>query len=897
MISRYSQLFLILCLIFLCTGYRNAFSYKIHSDSTQPASNQPSIIKKGMQIQTGSGRTSEFPSTSTQSSDNLVNKDTLRVNASDSLKVKKTNGIDSTVSYSARDSVVFYVRRKKMNLTGQANITLKAQKLAAETIEIDFNSSQVDAKSGKDTSGKFYGFPKFTDKSEEFIGQRILFNLSTQKGTITMGETKAMENGFYYGAKVKKASENTLYIEDGCYTTCTKAHPHFYFGSPKMKVIANDRVFLDPLILYVEDIPVFMLPFGLYFPSRGGRSSGVLFNPPYFSTVDGVVFQNLGYYFALSDYYDTQITADYFSKTGFLFRNSWRYSILNKLNGNISIEFGRRRTNAEQDYTTNWRIIGAHNQTLTPQSRINASFNVATQTFNNRFATDLNQRLQQSLFSNAGYSVNFDNGTSFGTDISATQNIVTKEYTINPNATYTVPTFFPVKKLVSGNSWLRDIGISYSARGSFTQNHRRTLQKIDSLRTDTLFTDSHTAVIRHTPSISISPKFGFFSVTPSINYRENWYFRTITKRMNQADSQLVEEEINHISPQREYSYDFSLGISTRLFGIIKPKIYGINALRHTFTPTLSYSYIPEFSSRNTGYISSYFDYKRNTQTEYSVYERDGGRASSKRAQTISYNLSNRFEAKIAQSDTADKNLDILQLDIQGNYNFELDSLRWSTINTSFRTISLGAFNFNGTAAFTLYDDALNSFGNRVLINKFLYESGSLLRLTNFSVNISTTLGNDNSNQPMVNDTMQKKTPEAGERFSRRINAQETDFDYFGDQGTGYSGINLPWSISGSITYSYDEPVRGFINRRFDLRATASLALTPTWNIRSSINYDFINNNLIAPSIDISKVMDCWKLSVSWFPTGFNQGFLLRFEALASQLRDLAITKRSLPAYR
>lgn len=818
--------------------------------------------------------------------------DTLLLSAS----AKQSKGIDSTVSYSARDSVVLFIKKKKMILNGDAEITLKKQELKAENIELDFNLSVLKAEGLKDSTGKMYGFPKFNDNGEDFIGEKILFNLETKKGTITMGETKADEGGFFFGSKVKKMSENSLFIQNGCYTTCTKPHPHFYFGSPSMKVIVNDKIFMDPIMLYVEDVPVFIIPFGLYFPNKTGRSSGVLVNPPYFSTVDGVVFQNLGYYFALSDYFDTQLTADLFSKTGFLIRNSWRYNVSNQLTGSLSLEYGRRRLSQESPLTDNWRIIGNHNHILSPQTRINASVNIATQSFNNRFATDLNQRIQQSLFSNAGYSTSFDNGSSLGIDISSTQNIVTKEYSINPNFSFNIPTFFPVKKLISGNSWLSDIGISYFVRGALTQNHSRNIIPAIS---DTSFSDFSTAVIRHNPSISISPKFGYFSITPSISYSENWFFRKLNRRMNPIDSSIEDSFTSSIAPLREYSYQFALGISTRLFGIIKPNIAGINAVRHTLTPSFSMSFSPEYSSSTSENIKSYFDYNSNKQIEYSLYEKDGGRGPNKTSTLFNYSFSNRFEAKISQGDSAEKNLDLLQLDIQGNYNPQLDSLRFSSINTSFRTISLGKFNLNGSAGFTLYDDAINVQGITVPTSRFLQESGKgLIRLTYFTANISTNFSSGTfSNEISQNDSSDILQDNVGDRFSRRMNEVKSDFDYFGENGRGYSAISIPWTLNGSLTYNYNEPVQGQIIERCDIRADFSINLTPTWTIKSALNYDLIYNNIIAPSISISKDLDCWELSANWFPSGFNQGFILRFGAKASQLRDMAITKRNLPAYR
>ena len=97
--------------------------------------------------------------------------------------------------------------------------------------------------------------------------------------------------------------------------------------------------------------------------------------------------------------------------------------------------------------------------------------------------------------------------------------------------------------------------------------------------------------------------------------------------------------------------------------------------------------------------------------------------------------------------------------------------------------------------------------------------------------------------------------------------------------------------------SYVEPEKGMISRRFDARADIDLRLTSTLNIRSSFSYDVINSMIVAPSILIIKYLDCWELSANWYPTGFNQGFIIRFAAKASQLRDLQLIKRNLPIFR
>ncbi|MFM7340994.1 MAG: hypothetical protein ACKO2H_12875, partial [Bacteroidota bacterium] len=166
------------------------------------------------------------------------------------IKTQRT-GLDSTVTYTSRDSTVFSLKKRTMYLKGDAEISLKQQILQAESIEIDFKGSIVKAEGKKDSLGKKTGYPIFEDNGEEFTGERILFNLETRKGTITLGESKADEGGYYYGSKVKKESDNTLFIQNGCYTTCTQPHPHFYFGASKMKVVTNDRVFMENISFVV----------------------------------------------------------------------------------------------------------------------------------------------------------------------------------------------------------------------------------------------------------------------------------------------------------------------------------------------------------------------------------------------------------------------------------------------------------------------------------------------------------------------------------------------------------------------------------------------------------------------------------------------------------------------
>jgi hypothetical protein len=828
----------------------------------------------------------------------------------DSLSKQTKSDLDTVVTYYAKDSITFSLSKKTMRLRGQSKAVFKEQKLEAEILLFDFNASTMQAIAAKDSNGRSTGFPKFTDKSDEFVGEQLLFNFQTKRGTITLGETK-VQDGFYFGSKVKRVNDNTLFIENGCYTTCSKPHPHFYFGSPKMKVITEDRIFLDPLILYVEDLPIFALPFGLYFENKSGRRSGLIVPSFFFSNTNGVTFQNLGYYFALSDYYDTQITADIFTKSGYLLRNSTRYKYQTTVDGSFNLSFGRRRLNPDVPMDQSWSFDLNHRQVLTPQSSLAATLNFSSQNFNRNYESDITRRITQQIYSNASFNQQFDNGSSLSLAFSRSQNIITSEYQVAPTLSYQIPQILPFKKYVKSDNWLSQVAFTYGMNANYNLNHTRFINQTDTaLKTyDTTFRNDERYVIRHSPSLSISPKLGYFSITPQISYRENWFFRKVTKWVNPNDSSIINQFDHSVLPYRDYSWSVGIGASTRLYGVAEPNFWGIKALRHVFVPTLNYSFSPEYSANTTDKIGEYLDLRTGNRIQYSRFESDGGESPrNKPSQLVSFSLANTIQAKIAQHDTMpDLNIDLVQFEANSSYDFEKDSLKFSDISLGFRTPALKFVSFNGSSRFTLYDEGerINPNGTsagNVPINTYLLSEGKgLARLTYFSVNLSTSFSSEGI---QLTNSTPKDTTHAdslantiGERFMRRYNYSAGQDDIYGDHTPGYSPLGIPWSISLGLTFSYSEPLKHIISRSLNAQAAIQFSLTPTWKISTSLYYDFVNNRFDASSINISKDLDCWDLQFIWTPTGFSQGFYLRFGIKSPQLRDLKIEKRDSPAYR
>lgn len=854
--------------------------------------------------------------------DNKLKKDTV-------IKAKKKSSLDTVVVYSANDTVSFDLQSGKMRLRGESQIQMSSQTLNAEIIEISIEESLLFAKGVEDTNGVIKGYPVFNDLGQEFAGKEIKYNFKTNKGNILLGETE-MDQGFYYGGKIKRAGERSLYIKDGKYTTCEPPADDFYFGSPKMKIVVKDKIFLDPLIVYVKDMPVFIVPFGLFLPNKSGRQSGILIPSFYFSKARGVAFDDFGFYWAASNYWDTQLTTNIYTKGGYLLKNSTRWKLRDVFNGNMKLEYGKSRFSLDDNWTTNYSFQLNHNHSLSPSAKLDANLNFSSQDYNRNTSMQTAKRIQQTASSRASYSKSFENKSNLNLSYNRDQNIINETYDQSLKAAFSLPAYKPLENIKNIPDWIQDFQSRYSVNVSYYDDYKESINNInvnaDSFYKDTNYVYSTKRRIEHRPSISISPKLGYFTVTPSFSFSANNYFRRLNRYMN-ADSTIVDEIENGLFT--EYRYGLSLSLSTklygmfdnknRLFGFIKPDYLGIIAARHTFQPSFSFNYTPDLSNKSYGFYDTYYDIARNEEVRYSRYSLDGGGlASTTLSKSLSYSDNHTFEIKVPQGDTLEpKNIELFKINFSSNYNFASDSLNLSDINMSFRSSALDFLDFNGNARFTPYDQVkiltFNPLSGRKdsifrKINKFRLNQGkSLVRLTNFSLNLSTSYSpkgqtesfSDTREKRNNKDTSDTEESNLGKGFETG-NQESEDLDFFGEYNPGYSSFNPPWSINFGLQYSYTQPDITFDTKsqRFFVNFSGNFKLTKSWNFTFNSGYDVLNKELRAPNINISKRIGCqWELSLQWTPIGINRGFYARFGIAVPQLQDLQLEKRNNPLLR
>ncbi len=810
---------------------------------------------------------------------------------------QRMNGIDTIVVFSARDSAHFQLSKKQLRLRGKSDVSYRTQELAAEVIVMDFNVRSMKAVGATDSTGALRGFPMFRDNGEEFAGREMEYSFDTRRGRVVYGETN-VEGGFYYGSSIKRVGETTAFVEDGCFTTCDAPHPHFYFKASKMKVLLNDKIFLDPAVFYVEDVPIFALPFGIFVSMERGRRSGLILPTPLMTSDRGVVLQNLGYYFALSDYVDTELAADLTTKGGVTLYSRTQYSLRDRFSGRAQFTLGYSRFNVRDPYATNIGVTLNHQQQFRPNESAVVDLFFTSQGFFQNTSLNPIDRVRQNARSNASYQRTFYNGMTFNVGYTRDQNMINGSVTQNPFATFAIPQLQPLRGIISGDHWLRDLQFSYRSTARYFHSSTRTLD------TGAFAVDERSA-IEHRPSITVTPRLGNIMLAPSITYSENWYFQRFTESVNAADSTIV--RTRETGMFREYTYGVGVSASTFLYGLANPRILGWQSIRHTFQPSVGLAYVPDQSNPSLGFVGEYVSPITGQRVQYGRFGAAGSLASRQQQFLVTGSFLNRVAIKVRDSDTSERAIELFTLNFSTSYNLASDSLRLAPISFNLRTPVLDALEFNVNGSFSAYDQAqiVDPATGRTrwadIGSSMLANGKGLARLTSLSIQAGTRFSSEGVSfaprSHQTQDTATATESDLASRFERRVNYRQDEVDLFGERTPGWSPVTIPWEFSVQAVYSYNRPNPEVTAQSLFLSFRGSLSITQTLDVNAVGTVDVLRGEINSPIIDITKRLHCWYLSLNWVPLGVNQGFFLRFGASAQQLRDLVIPKQSTPLYR
>jgi len=814
--------------------------------------------------------------------------DTLKGVPTDTIP-RSPSGVDTLITYASSDSIIYALNARTMKMFGKGNIHYRELGLKAERIDIQWNTSTLTAAGvpdTADTTGKrFRGLPEMVDGGETYHGHTVHYNFKTRAGRIDLGSTE-MDKSYYRGETIKKVGDDVLYVASGIFTSCDLEHPHYYFGSPTMKVILKDKIIARPVYLAIDDAPVFALPFGV-FPSERGRRSGLI-APAYGESSQGRYLLHLGYYWAQSDYTDLALRADGYTNGSWGLYGDFRYALRYLLNGGLSAAMKTTVSGEPGDPTygksRDFNINITHNQEFDPTTRLAVNFTFTTGDYYHNTTTSYDDLLRQNVVSNATFSKSWE-GTpnSLTINVRRDQDLQAKVGQVEisdllPSIIFNRSQSYPFRDPRRGTSaerWYELFGYAYD--GTFINTRTQTKEASGSLVQSRMGVQNHL-----TPNFT--PHLGYFTVSPYFNYTELWYPTSVKKYVVPGTDSLVTEDVHKFQAVRYY--DMGIAVSTKLYGILQPRIFGIRGIRHQLTPSLRYSVQPDFAEDRFGYYATYRD-SLGRDVRYSRFEREVfGGAPSGRRQAIGFDLGNVFEMKTASSDTAqqENKFQLLNLSAGLSYNLAADSLRFSEIGMNYRTAIGDLLNIGGNASFNLYafeaDPQHPGVGRRV--NKFLVGNGGpLAQLTYFSVSVGTRLAGE------------KKQSTAGPvRTAADSTADRMKRGYIGLYDQPTPDFSIPWSLDLSWYFSQNQPdpSKKFVSA--SLMGNLAFNLTENWKFTATGSYDLRTRQFAAPQISIYRDLHCWELFFTWVPTGTNKNYRLEIRLKASQLQDVKLTRQT-----
>lgn len=815
---------------------------------------------------------------------NLVYSDSLLV--FDSTSNKKSD-IDTIIYASSNDSLIFFINQKKMSIYGGSELKYKNTEIKSANIYLDFVSNNIDAEGVPSDSlpDKLEGTPVLSDKGEVYDGKKIRYNFKTQQGIISGAHTE-QEGAFYDGDKIKKVDKDTYFIKDGIYTTCDDSCPHYYFSASEMKVIHKEQIVAEMIWLNFGGVPLpIPIPFGV-FPIESGRRSGII--APAFGDdgTYGRYFSRFGYFWAISDIMDLTLTADYYTRGSYRLNSRYRYALRYNYTGSVEANYENLQTGADTDpdksLQQNWRLKINHNQTITPTMRLDARLEFLSGNTLQRNINDLNELLRNDVISNATFTKTWDeSGNSLSLNYSRTQNLESGDISeILPNMTFSKSQSYPFKRNDSSGDqkWYELFGYNYSSQ---LQNKR---DKVDG-------TLSVRGGIQHNITMGMSPKIGYFSFSPSFRYQEKWY----NKKIEQYAVDLASSDVDSIATNDIHeinfvrTFNFGISASTKFFGMFQPNVFGISAIRHTVSPSISYNYQPDFADSRWGYYGSYYNSKGEV-IKYNKYIKEVfGGASSGEQQSISFGLSNIFEMKttVDPTDTTSKEnkIQLLNLGASISYNFAADSLRLSDLNINYRTQIGDVFNLSGSSTFTPYDYS----ATLSKVNRFLVDAGrGLLRMTNFSFSLSTSISGEKLKSDK-DDDVEKTTVSQLQNQSNPLTQGESVYQgLYSNQDPDFT---IPWDITLSYNFTQSSPKPDQKTKFSTLSGSLNFNLTPAWKFSVTGSYDIVGKDFSAPQIRISRDLHCWLMNFTWNPIGTYRGYFFEIRIKAPQLQDLKVTKR------
>ena len=356
---------------------------------------------------------------------------------------------------------------------------------------------------------------------------------------------------------------------------------------------------------------------------------------------------------------------------------------------------------------------------------------------------------------------------------------------------------------------------------------------------------------------------------------ESWIYGYKDPKID-SEGIFIDNQFNDYSNKykRRLTGDMSLSMGTKLYGILSTNFFNLNAVRHVVSPSLTYSYRPDFSGNNIfgfdiNYISkdaggNMYDYFSNTLVPSTPI--------SKR-ETYSFKLNNDFYGKIFSSGEY-KKVHLLNWSSSLSYNPTYDEFQWSYIKSSIRSTISNNLNFNINMNHDLYESDNGTRINKIgRFPRFLDINSSIqFKLKGKKIDGFQSFTSDSTS---ANDSIQYTSSNSLEKYQPVISTQNV------------------WEATFNVGsfFEHNDNLNTW-DKDFWFDSNFEFNLTKSWTLSYSARYDLINNEIIRHNFILHRPLHCWLFSFQWYPgvgaENFGNGFQLLIRVKNPDLQDIRL---------
>jgi len=849
--------------------------------------------------------------------ENTVSGDTIRISFQDGeikrLQVQggaigefnpegKNTRLDTTVFYGG-EYIDYHIDEQLSFLSEGAFMEYEGTKLSAGEILVNWETNILDAVLANEE------YPTVQTKGESPMkGESMVFDLVAKHGRITKGKT-SLNQGFYHGKEVFRDDPNVFHVQSSKYTSCDLDNPHFYLGSRKMKMLPGDRVIAKPLWLHIYDVPIIGLPLAV-FPNKGGRRQSGWIMPSFDSYKSiGTGFRNFGYYWAPNEYMDEKILVNFFDEQGIHLSSKFNYKKRSgtrwynfQYNGKISGTIKRRIiTNEiidladEQNVREDQRLSWSHSQKFDPTQRLAIKYEYVSNkdAYQNDQEVNLQNRLKQNLSSSLNYSKNWKTSSaSLGfnqfRDLSI-ENRTPDSFSYLSDGRYKSykyedgPKFnfrLGSRKIFGvGDSWYNSVTSSYTMKTSMGRRDHSLIKESDSTWAFGDTTKLKYGGIKHSASVSAPQTFfKWLTLNPNVSFREDWIFNYKMENDEGEEIDVLDEF------KRRLTWNYSLSVKTKIYGLFPFRIGKLNAIRHVITPSLSYQYQPDFSDPQFG-GDLYF--QNNGTDEAFDYFKGSYVGSTSKTEKKSYRLSvdNVFQAKIKDEKGGYDKSNFLTWNSSISYNTLKDSLKLSEMTSNVRVKSL-----SGSELFRvrMYHNFYELGGNegeddRKPIDQMLnIWGGELPRLTRMSISTDMKFKLFGS---AIGSQLQNAEADSTEDIEDEFYSMEKQSNSK-KKGNNIWESKLQFKYSANWKHTDDD-----WDYKFSMKMVNSINLSKKWTLSYMADFNLKEREMTYHSFRIYRPLHCWEFSFNYWPRGNSSGFSLQINVKNPELKDIKLTSK------